>query len=158
MTMSQPCKESQPSEWSEIDELLRAVVADGFTVYLCGGPDVPEAIVATYAWESHVDYVVIKDAHEVTAARSRHSRDWDVFTPDSVVWSYHGHARWALRAILDLLPPDHPQAPDDEYPAPESLKVDEVHLRRVSVRTPRPGLVARRATRLRTATWGCRLA
>ncbi|SDH52590.1 hypothetical protein SAMN05192558_111238 [Actinokineospora alba] len=157
MTMSQPCEELLPGDLGEIDDLLRAVVADGFTVYLCGGSDSPEAIVATYAWENHVDYVVIKDAHDVTAARSRQVRDWDVFTAESVVWSYHGHARWALRAILDLLPPDHPQAPDDEYPAPASLQVDESYLRKVSVRSPRPGLVARRAMRLRTATYGCRI-
>ncbi|GLZ36385.1 hypothetical protein [Actinokineospora sp. NBRC 105648] len=149
--MSQPCEQSQPSELSEVDDLLRAVVADGFTVYLCGGADRPEAIVATYAWEDHVDYVVIKDAHDVTAARSRQSRDWDVFAPASVVWSYQGHARWALRAILDLLPPEHPDAPAEDYPAPTALRVDPAHLANVSVRSPRPGLVARRAMRLRLA-------
>ncbi|WP_146108280.1 hypothetical protein V5P93_006411 [Actinokineospora auranticolor] len=147
--MSQPCEQSQPTELSEIDDLLRAVVADGFTVYLCGGHDRPEAIVATYAWEHHVDFVVIKDAHEVTAARSRQVRDWDVFTADTVVWSYQGHARWALRAILDLLPPEHPDAPKDDYPAPPGVRIDPSFLGSVSVRTPRPGLVARRAMRLR---------
>jgi hypothetical protein len=150
MTMSQPGEESQSVDLSEIDELLRAVVADGFTVYLCGGKDSPEAIVATYAWEDHVDYVVIKDAHDVTAARSRQGRDWDVFAAETVVWSYHGHARWALRAVLDLLPPDHPEAPDEEYAAPDCMRVDEAHLRHVSVRPPMPGLVDRRAMRLRT--------
>ncbi|MGQ0840257.1 hypothetical protein [Actinokineospora sp.] len=151
--MSQPCEISRSADLSEIDGLLRAVVADGFTVYLCGGAERPEAIVATYAWESHVDYVVIKDAHDVTAARSRQHRDWDVFAAATVVWSYQGHARWALRAILDLPPPEHPDAPDDEYRAPESLRVDPAHLRKVSVRSPRPGLVARRAMRLRLSGW-----
>ncbi|SER46576.1 hypothetical protein [Actinokineospora terrae] len=149
--MSQPCQQSQPSDLSEIDDLLRSVVSDGFTVYLCGGADRPEAIVATYAWETHVDYVVIKDAHDVTAARSRLVRDWDVFTTESVVWSYQGHARWALRAILDLLPPEHPNAPHEDYPAPASLRVDPAFLSSVSVRSPRLGLVARRAMRLRLA-------
>ncbi|WP_026426017.1 hypothetical protein [Actinokineospora inagensis] len=152
--MSQPCEQSQPSDLSEIDDLLRAVVADGFTVYLCGGNDRPEAIVATYAWAGFVDYVVIKDAHDVTAARSRQGRDWDVFTAETVVWSYQGHARWALRAILDLLPPEHPNAPHEDYPAPASLRVGQEHLGSVSVRTPRPGLVARRAMRLRLAARG----
>ncbi|WP_139190965.1 hypothetical protein [Actinokineospora iranica] len=138
---------------SDVDDLLRAVVADGFTVYLCGGADRPEAIVATYAWEQHVDYVVIKDAHDVTAARSRHRGDWDVFTAATVVWSYQGHARWALRAILDLPPPEHPDAPRAEYPAPASLRVDPAHLAEIAVRVPRPGLVARRAMRLRMAAW-----
>ncbi|WP_253885590.1 hypothetical protein [Actinokineospora diospyrosa] len=142
---------SDPTNLREIDDLLRAVVADGFTVFLCGGSDQPEAIVATYAWETHVDYVVIKDAHDVTAARSRLVRDWDVFTAESVVWSYQGHARWALRAILDLLPPEHPNAPGEDYPAPAGLRVEPGFLTSVSVRTPRPGLVARRAMRLRLA-------
>ncbi|WP_156893669.1 hypothetical protein [Actinokineospora enzanensis] len=152
--MSQPCELSQPSDLSEIDDLLRAVVADGFTVYLCGGADQPEAIVATYAWEHHVDFVVIKDAHDVTAARARQTPDWDVFTAETVVWSYHGHARWALRAILDLLPPDHPDAPDEEYPAPTGIRLDADQLGGMSVRAPRPGLVARRAMRLRLTAGG----
>ncbi|MBM7769910.1 hypothetical protein JOD54_000114 [Actinokineospora baliensis] len=156
--MSQPCQQSHafdladPAHLGEIDDLLRAVVADGFTVHLCGGADRPEAIVATYAWETHVDYVVIKDAHDVTAARSRLVPDWDVFTAESVVWSYQGHARWALRAVLDLLPPEHPNAPHEDYPAPAGLRVEPEFLGAVSIRTPRPGLVARRAMRLRLAT------
>lgn len=149
--MGHPAEEFPQGELCEIDALLRAVVADGFTVYLCGDPASPEAIVATYAWESHVDFVVIKDMDRVIAARSRQIRDWDVFTAERVVWSYEGHARWALRAALDLLPPEHPDAPDEDYPVPAGARVEQAHLRRVSIRSPRPGLVARRAMRLRLA-------
>ncbi|MDQ3404542.1 MAG: hypothetical protein M3548_14320 [Actinomycetota bacterium] len=151
--MSLPCEELPQSDLGEIDALLRAVVADGFTMYLCGGADQPEAIVATYAWEDHVDFVVIKGEGDVTAARSRSSRDWNVFTAESVVWSYQGHARWALRALLDLVAPDHPQAPDEEYAAPESIRVAPADLRRLSIRSPMPGSVERRAMRLRLAAW-----
>lgn len=154
--MTMPCEQSQSAsgpdfDLAAIDELLRAVVADGFTVYLCGGSECPEAIVATYAWSEYVDFVVIKDMHDVTAARARQDGDWDVFAPESVVWSYQGHARWALRAVLDLVHPDHPDAPDEEYPAPESARVDPEHLRTISVRAPKLGTVSRRATRLEQA-------
>lgn len=154
MIMTQPCEQSLSAadpDLGEVDDLLRAVVADGFTVFLCGGQRQPEAIVATYTWAEHVDFVVIKDRHDVAAARARQTPDWDVFAPDKVIWSYHGHARWALRAILDLPHPDDPDAPDDEHPAPAALLVPEEYLRSVSVRSPRPGLVARRAMRLRLA-------
>ncbi|GGS26372.1 MULTISPECIES: hypothetical protein [Actinokineospora] len=152
--MTQPCEQSlgaADSDLGEVDDLLRAVVADGFTVYLCGGQREPEAIVATYTWPDHVDFVVIKDRHDVAAARARCTPDWDVFAPERVIWSYHGHARWALRAILDLHHPEHPDAPDDDHAAPAALRVPGEFLRSVSVRTPRPGLVARRAMRLRPA-------
>lgn len=152
--MTQPCEQpggAIDADLGEVDDLLRAVVADGFTVYLCGGRQQPEAIVATYTWENHVDMVVIKDRDDVAAARARQSEDWDVFSPSTVIWSYHGHARWTLRAILDLRHPEHPDAPDDEHPAPAGLFVPEEFLRTVSVRTPRPGLVARRAMRLQLA-------
>lgn len=154
MTMTQPCEQSldpADADLGEVDELLRAVVADGFTVYLCGGQRQPEAILATYTWPDHVDFVVIKDQHDVAAARARTTPDWDVFAPDKVIWSYHGHARWALRAILDLCHPEHPDAPEDEHPAPAALLLPGEYLRSVSVRSPRPGLVARRAMRLRPA-------
>jgi hypothetical protein len=154
MIMTLPCERSlvtEVSDLGEIDDLLRAVVADGFTVYLCGGQHEPEAIVATYTWEDHVDFVVIKDQHDVSAARAKLSPDWDVFAPETVVWHYHGHARWALRAILDLPHPDSPGAPDEEHPAPAALRVPGEHLRSVSIRSPRPGLVARRAMRLSLA-------
>jgi len=60
---------------------------------------------------------------QVTAARVPKGAGIDVFAPEVVVGNYQGCAEWALRALLDLVHPRHPDAPTVAHPAPRSLHV-----------------------------------
>lgn len=44
----------------------------------------------------------------------------DIFAPEVVVWAYEGPPQQALRALLTLVHPTHPDAPVAEYPAPRA--------------------------------------
>ncbi|MGH4000394.1 MAG: hypothetical protein ACRDTJ_23365, partial [Pseudonocardiaceae bacterium] len=71
-----------------VEQLLIDVVADGFTLYCCGPKTAPNALVATYEWERHVDLLTIRDFDRVTTARvPKHGRV-DIFAPQVVVWAY----------------------------------------------------------------------
>ena len=134
-----------------VGRLLLGVVQDGFVLYCCGGRAEPCALVASYEWEQYVDLVVIRGVDRVTAARVPTGAGADVFAPEVVVWAYQGHAEWALRALLDLVHPRHPDAPTVAHPAPRSLHVPRTEQRPLTIRLPSPGRAGMRATRLTTA-------
>lgn len=134
-----------------VERLLLDVMQDGFVLYCCGGRTEPSALVACYEWEHYVDTVVIRGADRVTAARVPKGAEVDVFAPDVVVWAYQGGAEWALRALLDLVHPRHPDAPIVAHPAPRSLRVPRCEQRPLTIRLPSPGRAGRRATRLAAA-------
>jgi hypothetical protein len=97
---------------SEVERLLREVVADGFVLYCCGPRATPFALVAVYQWEDYVDLVTIWCFDRVTTARVPAPRPRiDVFTPEVVVWAHEGPPQWALRALLDLIHPSTPTPP-----------------------------------------------
>jgi hypothetical protein len=75
----------------------------------------------------------------------------DVFAPKVVVWTYEGAPQPALRALLNLLPPTHPQAPTSVYPAPAALHIPRAEQRPMSIQLPPPRRTDHRAARL-TAT------
>ncbi len=138
---------------TEVQRLLCEVVADGFVVYCCGPKAAPFALVAAYQWADYVDLVTIRCFDRVTTARvpAPHHGRVDVLAPQVVVWAYEGPPQRALRALLDLIHPQHPDAPAGAYPAPPSLHIPRVEQRPMTIQLPPPGRTARRAARLAAA-------
>jgi hypothetical protein len=140
---------------SEVERLLGDVVADGFALYCCGPRAAPCALVASYQWEEYLDLLTIRRFDRIITARipaPQHARI-DLFAPKVVVWAYEGPPQPALRALLNLLPPTHPQAPTSVYPAPAALHIPRAEQRPMSIQLPPPRRADHRAARL-TATMG----
>ena len=135
-----------------VEELLVKVVTDGFTLYRCGPKDAPQALVACYEWAHYVDLLTIGDFERVVTARVP-TAGWpvDIFDPQFVVWAYEGPPQYAVRALLELIHPDHPDAPTTGYPAPAGLRVPRAQQRPMSIQLPLPGRAGVRAQRLATA-------
>jgi hypothetical protein len=133
-----------------VEQLLADVVADGFAMYCCGPKAAPNALVASYEWKHWVDLVTIRDFARVTAARMPVRGRVDIFAPEVVVWAYEGPPQQALRALLNLVHPAHPDAPTDHYPAPASLHVPRAQQSPMTIRPAAPSRATARATRLAT--------
>lgn len=131
-----------------VEQLLRDLVADGFVVHCCGDRTAPTALVASYEWPDYVDLATIRDFDRVTTARVPKQGKVDVFAPEFVVWVYEGPAERALRALLNLVHPQHPDAPGVACPAPRSLHIPRAEQRPTTIRLPPPGRAGVRATRL----------
>jgi hypothetical protein len=134
-----------------VEELLVDVVADGFTLYCCGPKLAPNALVAAYEWAQYVDLLTIRDFSRVTTARVPKRGAVNIFAPEAVVWAYEGAPQQALRALLDLVHPAHPDAPIAEFPAPAGLHVPRSQQRPMTIRPPSLGHARVRADRLATA-------
>jgi hypothetical protein len=135
-----------------VEELLVDVAADGFTLYCCGPKAAPWALVACYEWDHCVDLLTIRDFDRVISARvPAQGRRVDLFAPEAVVWAYEGLPRQALRALLNLVHPAHPDAPTVGYPAPAGLRVPRAQQRPMTIQLPSPGRARVRAARLATA-------
>jgi hypothetical protein len=135
-----------------VEQLLVDVVADGFTLYCCGRKAAPNALVACYEWERYVDLLVIRDFDRITTARvPTQDRRVDIFAPDVMVWAYDGPPQHAVRALLELVHPAHPDAPTAEYPAPPGLRVARAQQRPMTIQPPSPGRAGARAARLATS-------
>jgi len=139
-----------------VEELLVDVAIDGFTLYCCGPKSAPNALVAAYEWEQYVDLLTIRDFDRVTTARVVKRDAVDIFAPELVVWAYQGPSQQALRALLKLVRPAHPDAPAAEYSAPAGLLVPRSQQRPMTIRPPSPGRAVVRADRLVTAMRGDR--
>lgn len=133
-----------------VEELLLEVAADGFIVYCCGPKTAPNALVACYEWDHYVDLITIRDFKRVTTARVPAASEVDIFAPEVVVWAYEGPPQQALRTLLDLVHPAHPDAPIAGYPAPASLHIPRAQQRPMTIRLPSPGQARVRDTRLTT--------
>ena len=147
------CSASKGCLPPEVERLLLDVVADGFVLYCCGPKAAPRALVASYQLKHYVDLLTIRCFDHVTTARipaPEHGRV-DVFAPEVVVWAYEGPPQWALRALLDLPPPQHPNAPASTYTAPLSLHIPRAEQRPMTIQFPPPGRARWRVTRLATA-------
>jgi hypothetical protein len=131
-----------------VEELLGDVVADGFTLYCCGPKTAPNALVACYEWGHDVDLLTIRDFDRVTTARAPKRDSADIFNPGIVVWAYEGPPQHALRALMTLVHPAHPYAPNAEYPAPASLRVPRAEQRPMTIQLPMPSRARARADRL----------
>lgn len=148
-----PCPGGQAGLPPAVQGLLLDVVTDGFVLYCCGRRADPTALVASYEWDHCVDLLIIRDFDRVTAARVPASdrRQVDVFEPETVVWAYEGPPQWALSALLNLVHPQHPDAPTVEYPAPPRLRIPRAQQRPLTIRPPSPGRADTRAARLAAA-------
>jgi hypothetical protein len=133
-----------------VEQLLAEVVTDGFVVYCCGPRGAPRALVASYQWDDYVDLLSIRGFDRIITARvpAPQRARIDVFDPKTVVWAYEGPPRPALRALLDLLPPEHPDAPTSQYPAPPGLYIPRAEQRPLTIRLPPPQCAKHRANRL----------
>lgn len=132
----------------EIERLLLDVLADGFTVHCCGAKAAPTALVASYHWPDCIDLLTIRDFDRITAARTPKRGTVDIFAPEVVVWAYEGPPQWTLRALLNLVHPQHPAAPLGEYPAPRSLHIRRAEQRPMTIRLPSASRAEVRARRL----------
>ena len=132
----------------EVERLLLDVVADGFVVYCCGPRAAPTALAASYEWDHYIDLVTIRCFDRVTAARIPKRGRVDVFAPEVVVWAYEGPAEHTLQALLNLVHPQHPDAPQVEYPAPRFLHVPRHEQRPMTIRFPSAVQAGVRAARL----------
>jgi hypothetical protein len=146
--VNDPTPVGQPSLPPVVEGMLLDVIADGFVVYCCGARAAPTALVASYEWEHYLDLITIRDFDRITTARMPKQGTVDIFTPEVVVWAYVGTSRCALRALLDLVHPAHPDAPTAEYPAPPSLHIPRAQQRPMTIRLPSSGRALARATRL----------
>lgn len=135
-----------------VEELIVDVVADGFALYCCGPKTAPNALVACYEWAGSVDLLTVRDFDRVITARvPKHGRRVDIFDPGIVVWAYEGPPQHAVRALLHLVHPTHPDAPTADYPAPASLRVPRVQQRPMTIQLPPPSRAGVRAARLAAA-------
>lgn len=134
----------------EVERLLLDVMADGFTVYCCGPKAEPTALVAVYEWPQCIDLITIRDFDRITAARAPKRDNVDIFAPEVVMWAYEGPPQWTLRVLLNLVHPQHPDAPHGEYPAPPYLHIPRAEQRPMTIRLPSPGQAGARARRLAT--------
>ncbi|MGH3803752.1 MAG: hypothetical protein ACRDTD_27195 [Pseudonocardiaceae bacterium] len=135
-----------------VEELLVEVAADGFTLHCCGPKTAPNALVGSYEWAHYIDVLTIRNFDRVITARLPKRGDRiDIFAPEVVVWAYEGPPQQAIRALLDLVHPDHPDAPTTDYPAPVSLHVPRAQQCPMTIRPPSPARATVRAARLTTA-------
>ena len=132
----------------DVERLLVDVVADGFVVYCCGPKAAPNALVASYKWNRCVDLLTIRDFDRVTVARVPAPTRVDIFAPEAVIWSYEGTPQLALRALLDLVHPAHPDALTAESPAPPSLRSPRALQRPMTILLPSSTRAGVRSTRL----------
>ena len=131
-----------------VEQLLAEVADDGFIVFCCGPKTAPNALVAAYEWDHCIDLLTIRDFDRIITARVPGRGVVDIFAPEIVVWAYEGPPQRALRALLDLVHPAHPDAPTTGYPAPASLHVPRAQQRPMVIRPPAPGRARVRAARL----------
>ncbi|MDQ3764015.1 MAG: hypothetical protein M3460_21160 [Actinomycetota bacterium] len=137
---------------SEVERLLLEVVADGFTVYCCGPKAKPTALVAAYEWPQCIDLITIRDFDRITTARAPKRGNVDIFVPEVVMWAYEGPPQSTLRVVLNLVHPQHTDAPHGEYPASRGLHIPRAEQRPMTIRLPSPGRAGARARRLATTT------
>ncbi|MGH3934904.1 MAG: hypothetical protein ACRDS1_08020 [Pseudonocardiaceae bacterium] len=131
-----------------VEQLLVEVVADGFMLYCCGPKAAPNALVACYEWDHYLDLLTIQNFERISTARVPKRGTVNIFSPEIVVWTYEGSPQPALRALLRLVHPAHPEAPTTAYPAPASLHVPRAQQRPMTIQTPSPGRAGARAARL----------
>ena len=139
-----------------VEQLLVDVATDGFTLYCCGPKTAPHALIAAYEWSQCIDLLTIRDFARVTTARVPTHGRVDIFAPEVVVWAYEGPPQQALRALLELVHPAHPDAPTADYPAPAGLCVPRAQQRPMTIRPPSPSQARVRASRLAAAMRGDR--
>jgi len=107
---------------------------------------------------NRIDLITIRSFDRSTTARipAPQHDPVDVFAPKVAVWIYEGPPQWALRGLLNLVHPAHPNAPVSSYPAPLSLHIPRAEQRSMTIRLPAPHRAQYRAARIGAAITGNR--
>jgi hypothetical protein len=79
-----------------VEHQLVDVVADGFTLYCCGPKTAPNALVAAYHWDRHVDLLTIGGLHSGHRSQGAHTRPSGHLRPQVVVWAYESPPQQVL--------------------------------------------------------------
>lgn len=128
-----------PASWpysQQTYQTFAAMKKAGFTAYCCGNHRAPHVLVSFFDWGGYLDVINIRGADRVTAARLPIYDGLDIFAPTRAVWHYLGALEPTVAAMLQLPPPNHPDAPTVIYSAPLTLFV-AAHERRPM--TVKPG-------------------
>lgn len=129
-----------PSSWpysQDTYEAFAAMKKAGFSAYCCGDRRAPHVLIAAYEWDEHIDVINIRGVDRVTAARLPTYDGLDLFAPCRAVWHHIGALEPTVAAMLQLPPPDHPDAPTTTYPAPVTLFVAAHEQRPMTVKPGR---------------------
>lgn len=96
----------------EVGELVERLDRIGFALHrLCIDREHPDILIGTYHWGYKVDVVIVIDERHAHAYRVSTWLGEDVLAPKRVSWHQGSGAVPALRAVLSLPPPGHPEAP-----------------------------------------------
>lgn len=108
-------------------------------LYVFGPQHGPDLVAAVFQWPTSADVLLLRGEDDASAYRVPTFPDTDVFAPMLVSWQYHAAAVWALRAVLTIEPPGHPQAPSGVL-RPEPLCSVPMEIRRpVTIRPTSAG-------------------
>lgn len=103
-----------------------------WTTHTFGPREAPELFCAAYHWERNCsDVLILRSQTQASAYRGlRYGVQEDLFAPQRVLWQYHGHPEWTVRAILTIPAHGAPGAPDGlEKPHPLCLVPTELRQR-----------------------------
>lgn len=137
----------------DLDEALDELRLRKYTVYRYGAdPDGPEIFAAVFRWreQKRADAVIFRSRMNVAGFRAVLKTPLgDPFKAERVDYFYQAPAEWAMRAMLGIQPPGHPDAPRFEWvlrDRPEMLSACTIppEIRRLK-RSIRPPM--RRATK-----------
>lgn len=93
-----------------VDDLMNELRSRRWTLYKWGPEADPTLLVGQCYWPNAIDSVIIRPDGMGCAYRCPTAVP-DPFRPNAVMFQWAGASLWALRTILALEPPDHPNAP-----------------------------------------------
>lgn len=109
---------------TELDALLEKAGKLGFMWHMFRTDQHgPEVLAGVFQHSDCADVVVFNSDGYAHAYRLPTDADTDVFEPRRVYWRYGARPVWTLRAVLTLLAPGHPDAPNTLTPAPSNLGI-----------------------------------
>lgn len=126
----------------DLDEVLAQLTRQRqWMVHYVGGSQTPHLIAFTFRWRESgcADVLLLRGEHDAAAYRTPDDDGHaDILRPDLVCWSYEASAEataiWAMRAVLTIPPPTHPDAPCTLYSAPASCRVPGTEERPLVIR------------------------
>jgi len=109
---------------TELDVLLETAGKRGFMWHMFRTDQHgPEVLAGVFQHPGCADVFVFSGGEHAHAYRLPTGRHADVFAPTQVYWWYGASPVWTLRAVLTLLEPGHPEAPDTLIPVPPGLGI-----------------------------------
>ncbi len=93
-----------------LDDLMKELRVRRWTLYRWGQEDDPALLVGQFHWTDVIDAVILRPDGLGCSYRCPAGVP-DSFRPDAVAFQWAGDGLWALRRVLALESPGHPQAP-----------------------------------------------